>query len=293
MTLALAAIPDDPDRLPGWLEQRVVGGELRALVADLVAVHGAGPPADSVRDRLGAHLQTVLAGGLTALAGPLRREFARHLLLRPYHLLELQEIVLLEGGAYWDAVPRPTELLVRVARTKAALAETLAEPAGAPAPPKVRHRWPAWVAVAATAALVCVATAATTRFLAPPPAREPAWGWARAGGIPADTDRANYLDGLAAGADEWFDERPADAAALARRLSEFRRGCSALLLAPHAPLAPDARDELRQKCRGWAAKFDEYLAAVEAGRDPAAVRAEADDAVRKLADALRAEARKV
>jgi hypothetical protein len=309
MTLALAAIPENPDHLPEWLEQRIVSGELRALVAELAAVHGAAPPERSVRDEFDELLPTILTGGLVALPGPTRQAAARHLLQQPYHLLELQELVLTEGGPYWDAIPRPTELLVSVARVKARLAEQLlgppAEPshptAPTPGPRKVPRYRSALVAVAATAALVCVATLAVTRILIPPrvvptvPATTtgPTWGWARAGGMPPEADRARYLQELADRAGEWFDERPADPVALARRLSEFRQGCAVLQLAPHEPLSPDARAELKKRCGNWARAFDGYLARVEAGNeDPITIRNEADATVRKLMDALRTEAQK-
>src|SRR5262245_31285029 len=110
MTLALATIPDDTDHLPGWLEAHIVGGRLRALAAELAAVHHAKPPADSIRDRLGELLPAVLSAGLSSLP-PTE---LRHLLRQPHHLLELQEIILTEGGHYWDTVPRPDRLLQRV-----------------------------------------------------------------------------------------------------------------------------------------------------------------------------------
>lgn len=316
MTLAIEAIPDDPDRLCAWLEARAVGGELRAVAAELAAVHGARPPGDSLRAKLGpARLRAVLAGGLNGLAPADRQKLARHLLRQPYHLLEFQEIVLAEGGPYWDAVPRPPELLRRAAGVKAKLADALfgpiaeplpepppvgptAEPARAPAGATSRGRFrPTWGAIAATAALVFVSTFAAARLLSPPPRDAPgpagvAWGWARPGGIPAEPDRAKYLEALAASAEQWFDEEPADAPALTRRLAEFHQGCSAFLFAPHAPLPPELRDDLRRKCRDWAQKFEGYRAALEGGENPAAVRKQADATVRKLADTLRAEAKK-
>ena len=103
---------------------------------------------------------------------------------------------------------------------------------------------------------------------------------------------ASTWHALADRAEEWFDEQPADAPALTRRLAEFHQGCSAFLFAPHDLLPPEQRDELRRKCRDWAQKFEGYLADLEAGQDPAAVPARADATVRKLVDTLRAESRK-
>ena len=101
MKLHAMEFPDDPARWPGWLEQYLTGLDLAALVAELEAVHG--PPSDpvpSVREWLGERLGAVLEGGLRTLpSGMLGR-----LLRQPRLLLELQELVLTSGGAYWDRV---------------------------------------------------------------------------------------------------------------------------------------------------------------------------------------------
>jgi hypothetical protein len=296
MTLAIESVPDDPELLLSWLEDRMVRGELRALVAELAALHRADPPHDSIRDRLGpTKTEAVLQNGLGALAPADGWQLVQHLLRQPYHLLELQALVLAEGGPYWDALPRSPELLGQVARGREPLARTILGPLAESSERKVWFR-STWVAVAVTAAVVFVATFAAMKLFAPAPVRGPGaavqWGWAKHGGIPAEPGRAEYLSALADRAEEWFDEQPADAPALARRLAEFHQGCSALLFAPHAPLAPEQRDELRRKCRDWAQKFEDYRADLEAGHDPAAVRARADATVRKLVETLRAESRK-
>jgi hypothetical protein len=303
MSLAIESVPDDPDLLPGWLEERLVGGELRALVAELAALHNAAPPQNSIRDQLGpAAVEAILRNGFSALGPAEGQKLAQHLLRQPYHLLELQALVLAEGGPYWDALPRPPELLDQVARGREPLARKLLGPLVETSPSRSNERKAAWyrstwVAVAATAALVFFATVTAMKLFPPtPPTPGPSaavqWGWAKPGGIPTESDRGKYLAALADRAEEWFEEQPADAPALARRLAEFRQGCSAFLFAPHTPLAPELRDELRRKCRDWAQKFESYLATLEAGQDPAAVRAQADVTVRKLIDTLRAEARK-
>jgi hypothetical protein len=301
MSLAIESVPDDPALLLRWLEERMVGGELRALVAELAALHNASPPRESIRDRLGpARVEAVLQNGLRALAPPEGEELAQHLLRQPYHLLELQALVLSEGGPYWDALPRSPELLDRVARTREQLARKLLGPLAHPVPPSSGPApWfrSTWFAVAATAALVFFATVAAMKLFAPTPAPGPSasvvrWGWAKPGGIPAEPGRAEYLAALADRAEEWFDEQPVDAPALTRRLAEFHQGCSAFLFAAHDPLAAELRDELRRKCRDWAQKFEGYLADLEAGQDPPAVRARADATVRKLVETLRAESRK-
>ena len=293
MTLALATIPDDTDRLSGWLEAHIVGGDLRELAAELAAVHAADPPADSVRDRLGASLPAVLDRGLSALP----RADLRHLLRQPYHLLELQEIVLVEGDAYWDTVSRPRELLDRVEAGRERLEAALFGPLAEPAPP-VRDQQPRrpggrrllW-AVAATAAAVFVATFAATRFFAPPPAAPgPTWGWAKANAFPKNLDRTAYLNRLADEADEWFDKRPDDPTTAARRIAEFREGCAALLLADHPPLAPADEAWLKERCRLWRGAFNDHRARLEDTGDVASALTATDATVRQLSKALRARA---
>ncbi|HJZ58526.1 MAG TPA: hypothetical protein VKE74_26530, partial [Gemmataceae bacterium] len=88
-------------------------------------------------------------------------------------------------------------------------------------------------------------------------------------------------------AEEWFNEKPEDAAALARRINELRTGCSKLIFSPHEPLPEKDREWLVGKCREWAKKMDDHLTALEAGADLRAVRADVDQTVTKLSAALR------
>ncbi|MFH5806798.1 hypothetical protein ACG2DA_22355, partial [Alienimonas sp. DA493] len=107
----------------------------------------------------------------------------------------------------------------------------------------------------------------------PQPVVTIAWGWAGPDGLPqADSPRA-YLDGLADEAEEWFGKRPEAAPAVAKRIAEFRTGCSVLILAEHPALSEASAELLREKCRNWAAALDDQLAAVEAGEPPLEVRA--------------------
>src|SRR5262249_28459122 len=70
-------------------------------------------------------------------------------------------------------------------------------------------------------------------------------------------------------------------------IAEFRKGCSALIFAPHRPLSPDDRKWLVERCRAWAEKVDKHLTALEAGGEPIRVRAEMDATVKTLIEKLR------
>ena len=99
--------------------------------------------------------------------------------------------------------------------------------------------------------------------------------------------RAAYLNHLADTAQEWFNQRPTDAVGVAKRIHQFRKGCTALLLAEQPQLTQADRDELRKRCRNWAKQLDQQLAELEEGRDPMAVRSDVDEMVRRLTKALR------
>jgi hypothetical protein len=100
-------------------------------------------------------------------------------------------------------------------------------------------------------------------------------------------DRESYLEQLAVAAEAWTVKRPENSADLARRIGEFRMGCSALLLASHEPLPQADRDWLREKCANWAAALDRHLQEVESGVDSNTVRRQVDQTVIKIAAALR------
>ncbi len=120
-----------------------------------------------------------------------------------------------------------------------------------------------------------------------------AWGWAKPGAIPSAGTAPEYLNHLADSAEEWFKKKPEDASGLAKRIDELRQGCKTLIAADHKPLAAADREWLVERCRKWSADFDKAFAEVEAGRDPAAVRAEVDATVRRIIVALHERATKI
>jgi hypothetical protein len=296
-------IPDDPAGLPPWLERLLVGPDLPALAAELAAVHGNGAgPGPLVPEVLGEWLQPVLNRGLAVLPPEVLRTF----LLRPSLLLGLQELVFASGGAYWDRLmASPADLAAQVARGRRRLEALWTEGERREEEPRVLPlRKPAawyrrpWAAALAGAAAVLLAVAAYQRLSPPRPSgttvvAQNGWGWSKPGALPTDRPAPAYLDALADAAVEWFKKRPEDRAELARRIGEFRQGCSVLILAGHQPLSPEVRDWLVDRCRNWAGELDKERAAVEAGGDVAQVRAEADATVNKLIKALHAKAREL
>ena len=298
MKLIALEIPDEATALPGWLEQHLVGADLGALVAELEAVHGPVAKALPLDQVLGRHRDHVLARGLGVLSANRLRQFLR----QPRLLLDLQELILTSGGPYWlHRAAAAAEHRPAVERGWQRLAATLAAEGirtGAgpdlSAPTRAgRSHWPRlrWIVSLATAAAVLLGVVFVDRWRGPHPgsgiAATTEWGWNRPGALTQELPRGDYLNRLADGAEEWFHRRPEEPLALARRIAEFRQGCSVLILSPHRPLPAEDRAWLVEKCRAWAAELDGSLAAVEAGHDPREVRGQANATINQLIAALR------
>jgi hypothetical protein len=296
MSLHAMEIPDEPAQLPAWLEGHLRGPYLAELVAELSAVHTADTRLRStLQDVLGPRRQTVLTQGLTALPAEMLRQF----LVQPRLLLDLQELVLSEGGNYWQQTGRTTdnELNERVDRGRQRFADFLAaqaRPIRQPAAPlassaRAWYRQPWLLATLALAATVLWGAFLYWRFGLPsgPPEVATGWGWSKPGALPDQGPPAEYLNRLADAAGEWFQKRPEDRDGVAQRIKEFRDGCSVLIAAAHQPLAAADRQWLVERCRSWADTLDKDLEALRQGQDPLQIRGEADATVNKLMAALR------
>lgn len=119
------------------------------------------------------------------------------------------------------------------------------------------------------------------------PAVAAAWGWNRPDAMDGKLSRAEYLERLAATADQWFGQKGTSAVDVAVRLTQFRQGCARLQLAGHAPLDAADRQWLLERCRKWSAQIDQHLARLENGAAPEAVLTEANETVNRLVKALR------
>ena len=281
MKLVMATFPDEPAALADWIEQQLVGLDLGALVAELLAVHG-DTPGPSLEIVLGEYRFAVLSSGLKVLPADRLGLFLKH----PRLLLDAQEFVLTDGGAYWDTVSRSAELTARVQAGWRKFASSLPKETG---PIVVSLPWyrRAWFGCVATAACLLMAFGLWQWLRPPAPPSMAAWGWEKPGALTQPLPRAAYLNHLADTAEEWFNQRPTDAVGVARRIHQFREGCTALLLAEQPQLTQADRDDLRKRCRNWAKQLDQQLAELEEGRDPLAVRDDVDGIVDQLTKALR------
>jgi hypothetical protein len=322
MKLHLLNLPDDTPALADWLEERLMSDDLAEVVAELTAVFGweaeSGGP--SLHEAIGDKLDEALESGLRQLSHPEVGALLRHPLL----LLELQEHVLSSGGAYWrgrhfsrqliESAERGLEPLERYLESDSPFESATQSPrkrVSAQGRPPINRatnrrspfadfwRQTAWSCLGSAAvALLAVFALESFRGRSPnlavmqgPEApAEKSWGWLDKANLFATDSPHDYLHQLANAAGEWFDERPATALGVATRVAEFRQGCTRLQLAEHAPLAEADRQWLRERCRAWASKFDEQLAAVESGADPATVLKAADETVNRLIAAIRGRA---
>ena len=296
-------IPENDALLANWLEDMIAGPHLGEFVSELEVLLEAGrvdrgPRAQETAGRgqpspleriLGRRLQEVSQKGLGGIPARAFRQFFR----QPELLLELQDHVLTEGGAYWDRKLRASEDLSKKIETgwhRLRESTAVSLPSVRPARPTLgsRQRPVRWfVAGLATAAAIAVGAFFGWQRVQGPQQVASGWGWSKPNAFPSDVTRAEYLKTLADEAEEWRRKKPDTPQALAQRISEFREGCSRLILAEHKPLPQADRKWLVERCRVWAKKLDDQLADLEAGKPIPAVRAQVDDVVDKLTKALR------
>lgn len=276
-------IPDTQRELVTWLESHLLGMQLGDLVSELQAVHGDHPNAPSLEQICGEKLTDVLQQGLGVLEVGRLREMLEH----PQLLLSLQDEIVQRGGDYWMRQPLRREEEISLASQWKLLQSVMSPAVVNPATAMTRRGWfgrSAISAILASAATLAVAFLLRDRFA---PVPTPGWGWEKPGALAVNLPPAQYLNHLADAAQDWFKKRPENAPDLARRISQFRQGCTTLILAEHQTLAPADRDWLRERCRAWAIKLDGHLAAIEVGEDVATVRGAADETINKLIKAIR------
>ena len=250
MKIVALDIPNDPDQWPEWLEKQLVGLELHSLVAQLEVLAGSNDSEIRLADVLGDRSATVLEYGLSRL----NKTQIQQLIKTPRLLFDLQELVFIDGGEYWESVPITDDHRNLLKRET----EKLKKAFNGEATPQVAirrvSRRNVFLYVAAVAATVL--TAAGTWWMRP---RASGWGFDRDGLLAADVAASEYLNILADASDDWYNKRPRNKDELVTRLTQFRDGCDTLLAAPHPQLALEDRAWLVQKCRLWRAKISNHL----------------------------------
>jgi hypothetical protein len=285
-------IPEDDVRLANWLESMIAGPHLGDFVSELEVLRQAGagkglPPQTTLDEILGNRLDAVCAKGLAAVPPTSLRRLFR----QPQLLIDLQERVLSEGSAYWDRKLGESTELSRA--TEVGWQRLLDLPIWGPSvvsrpdrQPQTRPvRWfAAGFAAAAAAAFMVVFIG--EHLPGPSPVATTGWGWNRPDAFPQDVTRAQYFRALADAGAEWRNKRPDTPQSLAKRINEFREGCSQLILAEHRSLTPADRKWLKEHCQTWSKALDEQLTALESGKPVTSVRDQVDGIADRLTKAL-------
>jgi hypothetical protein len=313
MILHTLTVPDDPAKLPHWLEQKLMAPDFGKFIAELSALF---PETDPPRQLLDRWLSVALTDGLR----PLPAEVLTHLLKHPRLLVTLQEQVALAGGPYWDTVwDNSDELRDPFQRGKQAIERILAKDiasSNGTGDTKAAHRviriagpraskkrrggrgYKLWAIASTVVAAVLAVAVGLLAIRSPGEPRIPkvqiAWGWAKPNGLAADqSNPKDYLNKLAANVEEWLLHRPSDPTNLGIRIAEFRTGCTRLIHSQYGPLSQSDKAWLLEQCRGWAKELDGYLEALDGGADPLKVRAGVDETVRVAAATLRQRAQQL
>lgn len=282
-----ADMPVDSVAWPEWLERQLVRGDLGQLVCELEKLLQVDPAeTPDVRVLLGNEFDRVLEAGLSVLSAERIAELLKH----PRMLMRLQEAVLIQGGDYWNKIEEADDSKSLVLREWQAIESRISDPVGPVADQHVKQGRRGVLRILAGVA-AAVAVGVTAWMVRPVP---PTWGFDKSGLLTADVAPAEYLNGLASAAEEWFKKRPEDSEGLARRLRDFRHGCDTLLIAPHPQLAATDRAWLLERCQAWAEKIDGHLADLRSeSKSVGDVRNEADETINKLISALKARAEEV
>lgn len=282
MKVHVLDIPNETAELATWLEGYIQGAELHELVSECRAMHGDATDSPELLDLLADQASDVLSSGLGVLSFDQLSQLIRH----PELLFDLQDRVMIHGGEYWQDAEagRSEESLALWERVQTGLSAPT-PPTAKPQSDQTRRVWPKVLAAMALGLVAAVGYFATRPDLTP----QVAWGWAKPGALDEldQLPAPEYLESLAESANAWFKKRPDTKDALAKRITEFRIGCDALVEAKHSPLKAEDRDWLIERCKAWSGKLDEHIAALEGGADMMEIRSAADETIHKLTNAIR------
>lgn len=285
----------DPSDLPSWLEQLLASSDLHEFVLGLAAVKAPGATNATLIDVCGPMLESILESGLQVLSP----EEIRALVQNPWTLLELQELVLVNGGVYWDTVAQSLE---DKSKFDSSLQQTLSTLEKSTEELQVvkprfeqrmeRHAKPeryryAWVAVAVAASLLIAFAFWSSRE----GQSGGGWGFDEAGLLAADVSGREYLLRLSDAAGAFSNKIPDSRASTLRRMKEFKAGCEKLIAAPHTQLVNrEDREWLVKKCNDWLIKIEVHIAELEQGKkDWREVLAEAVETSKRMQAVLKAE----
>ncbi len=276
MSVSIIQIPDDPHRLAHWLEEVITGPQLARVIRELCLLQDRQPlfpPVKPLAEVLGAESTVVLQRGLQALS----LHQIRELTAEPELLLELQELLLEEGGDYWNQRWQN--------KGEKHHAADMVKPAS-------RSRLPLLIGGGiASVAAVLILMFAIGNWNSHSAAV--AWGWHAPNLLSSQQLPSEHLRALAAAGEEWFEKSPANSTELAERIRDMKSGCERLIAARHPQLATEDERWLKEKCQLWLEKFNTQLTSIKADSSVATVQKEMDAIVSKLVDTLRQKAKEL
>jgi hypothetical protein len=307
-------LPDERRDWAAWLEKQLVGSELEKLVEQLVVLGGKHPPDITLQAWLAGDRSNILSRGLQKDIAQARIET---LVRNPALLLELQELILLEGEAYWLRLPKsPAEQAFEKSVMQTVLAQIDSAPtasgtsapgslalspldnssttgfntrddqpvirssSAATATPKNRSTWFALGVIAATAAAIMVIL---FNPFAPPEKRE--FFAAAELQAPVATPQESLLR-MASQVEKDWKPNLTDTKALQRQLVAFRDSCDLLIYGPLLEslkgLPNDKRDLVVNRCQAWKKTATELIDSLDAGGAVSEIQPKADEMIKKL-----------
>jgi len=310
-------LPDERRDWAAWLEKQLVGSELPKLVEQLIVLgklSGKHPPDITLQDWLAGDKANILSRGLQKDIAQARIEALVH---NPALLMELQELICLEGEEYWLRLPKSSadqafensvmqKVLARIdSASNPSGATALSSLASGPldnssstalakkdvqpvvrsssvgtARPKSRSTWFALGAIAATAAAVMLIL---FNPFAPPEKGE--FFAAAELQAPVATPQESLLR-MASQVEKDWKPNLTDTKALQRQLVAFRDSCDLLIYGPLLEslkgLPNDKRDLVVNRCQAWKKTATELIDSLEAGGAVSEIQPKADEMIKKL-----------
>jgi hypothetical protein len=296
-------LPDDRSQWPGWLEKHLVGLNLGKLARQLVTLGANRKPEISLSEWLGNSKQDILTKGLA----PISEDRLQLLIRNPALLLQLQELVLLEGEDFWQKVPRTEEHLKLAEETSRKVLATIQAKTEDPAmhsnykqlPPSVSVQprsiaketksnfgwWATLVAVAAGLAILVfnpLTTKPSNKFFANNQLKK------------TGIDSRQTLRQMAAQIRGDWQSNSTDKATLQQQLIAFRDSCDELIDGQLAGtlrtngINPEQLADLQKRCRDWKTKSTELIESLVKGDPLPPISKAADEMIGKLIGRLEA-----
>jgi hypothetical protein len=312
--LPALCLPDDRSDWPTWLEQQVMGYNLPKLCKQLVTLGGKHPPQLTLSELLGNQRDPVLQQGL---GGPLSAQQIQRLIQNPGLLLELQYLILEEGGDYWTQV-RPTPDVARSLETvrskvlsqirsntepssavdqalnpvlsRATEGGSTSDLRRAESPENKTKREGSWYWVGAI-----LATAAAILLVVMNPFQQPqdqgeffAAAELRAPAETVDATLSRIADRIEK---DWNQKPVTDNASLLNRLITFRDSCDHLidgrLDASLQGLSDAKLTDLKERCKKWKGQAETMIADLQGESPPENLKDKADELMGRLKKILR------